>query len=128
MRPAAGYTTRDVPATISVDARAMADTAASMTPSSRDSPYMTMSGRICPPHDGHAGTGSPSTVTASPSDATVPQLVHTSRSQLPCSSHTARDPARWCRPSIFCVITASRRPAASKDASALCAPLGSTGR
>ena len=42
-----------------------------------------MSGRICEAHEGHAGTGSPSTLTESPSDATAPQLVHTSRSQLP---------------------------------------------
>ena len=44
---------------------------------------------------------------------------------VPWNSCTFLEPAFWCRPSIFCVITPFNSPSCSNLASTLCAALGS---
>ena len=46
--------------------------------------------------------------------ATSPQLVQRVLNREPCSSMTFCDPALWCKPSIFCVISDSFLPVSSK--------------
>jgi hypothetical protein len=57
----------------------------------------------------------------------LPQAVQRAFNSSPCMWITARDPARSCRSSMFCVaiITSPGRTASSR-ANASCAPLGVT--
>jgi hypothetical protein len=48
------------------------------------------------------------------------------RAMLPCSSTTSREPARWCRLSMFCVTSVKRAKRCCSAASAACPGFGCT--
>ena len=61
-------------------------------------------------------------------DSVAPQSRQTTSASEPCSSVTARLPARCCSPSTFWVIVSDSRPLCSSHARARCASFGSAWR
>ena len=100
--------------------------ARSIAASSSSSPNSTTSGFSGRPqsHRGTPSTASSSRRRVSASDTRAPHARHEAVEIEPCTSITSREPAAACRPSMFWVITASSRPAASSAASARWAPFG----
>ncbi len=85
------------------------------------SPNSTTLGFITPPQSPHRGTSSEAKKPSRRSSVgtVLWHLRQLDSRKWPCSSRTSREPAFWCRPSIFCVMTACRRPAASRSDSAM---------
>jgi len=50
--------------------------------------------------------------------------MHMTSREVPWISTTVAEPAPWCRPSMFCVMTPPSRPAVSSSASARWAAFG----
>src|SRR5881394_2533211 len=87
----------------------------------RVSPNQTTSGRKCPPQPGQRGG-----VTSLSSHVSTRTFSskHLVREMFPCNSIALRPPARWCKPSTFCVIRLSCGTRRSSSTSATCPGLG----
>ena len=84
-----------------------------------------------PPHSRHAGLPRRRARARAPpaSAPRHPHERHIDPAQVPCTSMTCSGelPARWCSPSMFCVISACSLPRRSRSTSARCPALGSRG-
>jgi hypothetical protein len=82
------------------------------------------------PSGAGAGTASQPAFSATIVACTAARVVRAAQprqitsSRRPCRSTTARLPARWWRPSTFCVTSSDSVPNASQSANARCAALG----
>ena len=129
---AAGSTTRDDP-TASSRSQASADAyARTMTSCGIACPKETVAGLSSPPHGLQRGAGSPPATRRHASSIGIrsPQDRQTASVEVPCSSMTssAGSPERWCRRSMFWVISAANLPCSCSATNAWCPALGRAAR
>ncbi len=124
---AAGSTVSVLPTASIRSQPAAARTAPDRTARSSGWPNITVADLSMPPQHSQAGSVSPALTRSSAPAISVrsPQPTQTTPWMVPCSSSTrpVGEPARWCRPSMFCVITQVSIPVASL-ASAVWAAFG----
>ena len=126
--PATGHTESLVPMASMRSQFRAARSARAMSSGTRPWPKEIVADFRMPPHVRHGGSSSPACTRASARSigARSPHARHTTSRVVPCTSTTRAgvEPAAWCRPSTFWVMSVSSLPRRSSATSAWWPALG----